>query len=80
MRPTCASVLIAHARACSNRSDMRAGIGAVPINARATAGDRADMGACANAMAACARLRSDRTDMRSRTDAMIANSRATAGD
>jgi hypothetical protein len=71
---------IACARTRSDRTDMRAGIGAVLVNARATAGNGTDMGACANAMAARARLRSDRTDMRSGTDAMIANSRATAGD
>lgn len=45
-----ACAMTAHARTRSDRTDMRATIDAVLANARATAGNRADMGACANAM------------------------------
>ena len=48
----CAHTMPACAAVRSDRTDMRAGIDAVPADSRTTAGDRADM--CARAHAMCA--------------------------
>ena len=69
-----------YASPCANRADMRARVDAVTANARAAAGDTADLGATAHAMFACAGTRANRTDMRARVGAAVVNARATAGN